>query len=67
MEVSPNPDPDVFGPVHQELVMKNGIFLLEFMTFESLVEDDVHEFLFILTPLRIKGATGSPGRPIAIR
>ena len=47
--------------------MKNGIFLLEFMTFESLVEDDVHEFLFILTPLRIKGATGSPGRPIAIR
>ena len=43
--------------------MKNGIFLLEFMTFESLVEDDVHEFLFIFTPLRIKGGDGLAGTP----
>ena len=37
------------------------------MNFESLLEDDVYEFLFIFTPIAFKGATGSPGRPIAIR
>jgi kynurenine formamidase len=47
--------------------MKNGIFNLENMQFDSLVVDEVNEFLFILTPLRLKGATGSPARPIAIR
>ncbi|MCB0686131.1 MAG: cyclase family protein [Saprospiraceae bacterium] len=58
------------GPVynvHMELTMKNGIFNLEWMTFESLLEDNVYQFFFNFTPLRIKGATGSPGRPIAIR
>ena len=27
----------------------------------------VHEFCFVFSPLRLKGATGSPGNPIAIR
>ena len=53
-------------PVHSELVTKNGIFNLEYMTFESILADQVNEFLFICTPLRLKGATGSPVRPIAI-
>ncbi len=66
-EVYPNPDPDLVFPVHQELMMKNGIFNLENMQFDELVADGVNEFLFIFTPTRFKGATGSPGRPIAIR
>ena len=49
-----------------EVLMKNGIFNLEFMTFDELLTDEVHEFAFIFTPTRFKGATGSPGRPIAI-
>lgn len=53
--------------VHTELTMKNGIFNLEYMTFESLLPEKAYEFLFIFTPLRLKGATGSPGRPLAIR
>lgn len=53
--------------VHTELTMKNGIFNLEWMDFESLLADEVYQFMFIFTPLRIKGATGSPGRPLAIR
>ena len=40
---------------------------LENLQFDGLVEDDVHEFLFIVTPLQLKGATGSPARPLAIR
>lgn len=66
-EVIPNPDPDLVFPVHQELLTKNGVFNLENMRFDELVADDVYEFLFILTPIGFKGATGSPVRPIALR
>lgn len=30
------------------------------------VADKAYEFLFAWSPLKIKGATGSPGNPIAI-
>ncbi|MDX1579139.1 MAG: cyclase family protein, partial [Gemmatimonadota bacterium] len=53
--------------VHDELTLKHGIFNLELMNFEELLQDGVHEFMFVFTPLRLKGATGSPGRPLAIR
>lgn len=66
-EVVPNPDSTLVFPVHQELLMKNGIFNLENMRFDELVADGVAEFLFIVTPIPFKGATGSPVRPIAIR
>ena len=66
-EVVPNPDASLAFPVHQELLTKNGVLNLENLQFDGLVEDDINEFLFILTPLQLKGATGSPGRPIAIR
>ena len=66
-EVIPNPVADQAFPVHQELMMRNGIFNLENMQLDGLAEDNVSEFLFILTTIRFKGATGSPARPIAIR
>ena len=66
-EVIPNPNQGLVFPVHQELMMKNGIFNLENMRFDELIEDDITEFLFIVTTIRFKGATGSPVRPIAIR
>jgi kynurenine formamidase len=66
-EVIPNPDVNLVFPVHQELLMKNGIWNLENMVFDDLVSEGAYEFLFIFTPVRFKGATGSPGRPIAIR
>jgi kynurenine formamidase len=66
-EVIPNPQADQAFPVHQELMMKNGILNLENMRFDELVADRVNEFLLIVTPIRFKGATGSPVRPIAIR
>ncbi len=66
-EVVPNPDPALAFPVHQELMMKTGVLNLENLKFDSLIEDGVNEFLFILTPIPLKGATGSPVRPIAIR
>jgi hypothetical protein len=40
-------DPPGQYSVHFELLMKNGIYNLGFMTFESLLADEIHEFLFI--------------------
>ena len=66
-EVSPNPDPSLAIPIHQELMMKNGIFNIENMNFEELAADEGWEFLLLANPIRFKGATGSPLRPLAIR
>ena len=33
---------------------------------EQLAADRVYEFAYIFSPLRLKGATGSPGNPIAV-
>jgi kynurenine formamidase len=65
-EVAPT-DTTLSFPVHQELITKNGIFNMENMTYEELIADRAYEFLFVFAPLRLKGATGSPGRPLAIR
>lgn len=66
-EVVPNPDPGLVFPVHQELITKAGIWNLENMVFDDLAADEAWEFLFVFTPIRFKGGTGSPARPIAIR
>ena len=66
-EVIPNPEAGLAFPVHTELICKHGIWNLENMVFDELVEDEVYEFLFVFAPIRFKGGTGSPGRPLAIR
>jgi kynurenine formamidase len=67
IEVSPNPNKDLAGPVHQLLLTRNGIYQFENLATEDLARDSVYEFAFFFAPLRLKGATGSPGNPIAIR
>lgn len=52
---------------HVDLLIHHGILMLEFMTLTELAQDEVYEFLFVLTPIPFKGATGSPVRPLAIR
>jgi len=53
--------------LHRRLIIENGIFNVEFLNFESISQGiSSYKFLFILTPLRLKGATGSPCRPLAI-
>jgi kynurenine formamidase len=66
VEMVPSKDPDLPFICHQELITKNGIFLHENMDLSEVGRDRVYEFVYVFTPLRIKGATGSPGRPIAI-
>ncbi|HXR44858.1 MAG TPA: cyclase family protein, partial [Pseudolysinimonas sp.] len=67
VEAFPNPDPTLTAPVHQLLLAKNGIYLHENLATEVLARDNVYEFAYVFAPLRLKGATGSPGNPIAIR
>ena len=66
-EVVPNPDPELQFPVHQLLIPRNGIYIFENLATEELARDRVYEFAFFFAPLKLKGATGSPGNPIAIR
>lgn len=54
------------GNVHHELFFA-GIFLLENMDLRELARDRVYEFLYLNLTERIKGATGSPVRPVAVR
>jgi kynurenine formamidase len=67
VEVMPNPDASLAAPVHQLLLARNGIYLFENLATEELARDNGYEFAFFFMPLRLKGATGSPGNPIAIR
>jgi kynurenine formamidase len=67
VEVMPNPDSALSAPVHQLFLARNGIYLHENLITADLARDSVYEFMYVFAPLRLKGATGSPGNPIAIR
>ncbi|HVJ31292.1 MAG TPA: cyclase family protein [Gammaproteobacteria bacterium] len=67
MEVVPNPNPELQFVVHQLLIPRNGIYIFENLLTEELARDRVYEFAFFWAPLRLKGATGSPANPLAIR
>ncbi|MCI0336896.1 MAG: cyclase family protein [Acidobacteria bacterium] len=67
VEVSPNPDPKVSLPIHQIMLVVNGIHLLENMKLDELAAKRVYEFAFFVQPLKIQGGTGSTVAPIAVR
>jgi kynurenine formamidase len=53
-------------PVHSLLLFEHGIHIIEVMDLSGLAAAGVHEFAFILAPLKIVGGTGSPVRPLAV-
>jgi kynurenine formamidase len=53
-------------PCHTQIQTRYGIWNLENVDTESLVANKVHEGAFIWAPLRIIGATGSPGNPVVL-
>jgi kynurenine formamidase len=58
------PDPSM--PVHVHLLVEKGIHIIECLNLEELAAAGVHEFLFIALPLKIRGGTASPIRPVAV-
>ncbi len=67
VEVAPNPDPELSLPVHQIALVVNGIHLLENMKLDELAAKGIHEFAFVIQPMKLKGGTGSTVSPAAIR
>jgi kynurenine formamidase len=67
VEVTPNPEnADLGFPLHQLFITDNGIFLHEILVFDELISAGVYEFVYVFVPVQFKGATGSPGNPIAV-
>lgn len=66
LEAFPSRDPRNFAPVHSYLIAERGVSIVEVLWLEELAKDEVYEFLFIAAPLKLRGATGSPIRPVAL-
>ena len=62
----PDPELKVTLPGHILLLVRAGIPIIENLNLEELAAAKVQEFLFVCLPLKMRGATGSPVRPIAI-
>jgi kynurenine formamidase len=67
VEAVPGENPNRAFEGHHWLMNRNGIHNFENLDLEELASDRVYEFAFVFAPLKLKGATGSPGNPIAVR
>lgn len=67
VEVGPNPDRQLSLPVHQIMLVVNGIHLLENLKLDELAASGAWEFALVVQPLKIQGGTGSTVAPSAIR
>src|SRR5690606_10205906 len=56
LEVIPFEDPARMFAVHQTLLAKEGVYILESMNTAELAADGVHEFMFVLGQPKFKGA-----------
>ena len=63
-ERDPETNMVLFG--HAHLLVTHGIHIIENLNLEELAEARIHEFAFIGVPLKFRGATGSPIRPLAL-
>lgn len=66
LEVRPSQDPRNFHDVHTYLLAEAGVPILEIADLEQLSATGAYEFAFIGAALKIRGATGSPIRPLAM-
>lgn len=58
------PSPEM--EVHVHMLVERGIHLIECLNLEELSRKQISEFLFVASPLKIRGATASPIRPFAV-
>lgn len=66
VEVGPSQHEDNWLPGHCHFLAEAGVPMLELVNLEELSRDAVNEFCLIAAPIRLRGATGSPIRPLAI-
>jgi kynurenine formamidase len=59
-------DGNDFLAVHKVLLVRHGIYLLEFLDLSAPARDECWEGLLSVAPLKITGATGCPINPIFV-
>lgn len=52
--------------VHSYVFAERGVTLIENVWLEDLARDQVYEFALIAAPIKLRGATGAPIRPMAL-
>jgi kynurenine formamidase len=67
VETVPAEDANEVFPVHQILLAKYGVYILENIKTDELIADKAWEFLFVLGQAKMKGAVQMMINPIAIR
>ncbi len=67
VEHTPSLNPKNWLPGHCHFLIEAGVPQMECLNLEELAKDKVFEFVFIGAPIRLRGATGSPMRPLAFR
>jgi len=53
-------------PAHRVLLVESGTYIIETMALDELAASGVAEFVLVVAPLHLVGATGSPVRPLAL-
>ncbi len=53
-------------PVHRRFLVEHGVHIVETMRLVSLLQEGICEFVLVLAPLNVVGATGAPTRPLAL-
>jgi kynurenine formamidase len=66
LEQTPSSEPGNYLPVHCYLFAEAGVPILEMAQLDELSADKVYEFAFIGACIKLRGATGSPMRPVAM-
>jgi kynurenine formamidase len=66
LDVAPHEVPDSFVPVHCYMFATAGAQIIEVLDLEEVAAEKAYEFALIALPLKLRGATGSPIRPIAV-
>jgi len=65
IEVIPFENND-FLAVHKVLLVRRGIYMIEFLDLSAPAADEAWEGLLTVAPLKVTGATGSPVNPIFV-
>lgn len=66
VEVGPSRHEDNWLPGHCHFLAEAGVPMIELANLEELSRDGVNEFCLIAAPIRLRGASGAPLRPIAM-
>ncbi|MDR0344228.1 MAG: cyclase family protein [Nocardiopsaceae bacterium] len=66
VEAFPSGDPACQVPLHVELLRGHGVYFCELMDLSQLAAAGQPTFLFVVAPLNLAGAVGSPVAPVAV-